>query len=165
MYCTVCLFVCQGDSMRIKYTKELIENICRESSSYRQCLNKLGLKEAGGNYACIKKKIKEYNIDISHFHHKAWNKGKKIGPKRSLEDYLSNKQTIQSWKLKNRLLKDQIFSHKCCNCNRTMWLDKKIPLELHHIDGNNSNNNLDNLSLLCPNCHALTDNYRAKNKK
>ena len=83
--------------MKVKYTKELIENVCRESSSYRQCLNKLGLKEAGGNYACIKKKIKEYGVDISHFHHKAWNKGKKIGPKRSLEDYLSNKQSIQSW--------------------------------------------------------------------
>ena len=39
-----------------------------------------------------------------------------------------------------------------------------IPLELHHIDGNNQNNNLTNLTLLCPNCHAMTDNYRGKNK-
>lgn len=151
--------------MRIKYTKELIQNICRESSSYRQCLNKLGLKEAGGNYACIKKKIKEYNIDISHFHHQAWNKGQKNeSRKRPIEDYLSNKQTIQSWALKKRLLKENIFEHKCENCRSTTWLGKEIPLELHHIDGNHFNNNLNNLSMLCPNCHALTDNYRAKNK-
>lgn len=152
--------------MKVKYTKELIESVCRESYSYRQCLSKLGLKEAGGNYACIKKKIQEYGVDISHFHHKAWNKGKKNeSRKRPIEDYLSNKQTIKSWTLKKRLLKENIFQHKCENCKSTTWLDKEIPLELHHIDGNHFNNNLDNLSMLCPNCHALTDNYRAKNKK
>jgi predicted HNH restriction endonuclease len=42
-------------------------------------------------------------------------------------------------------------------------LKKPIPLELHHKDGNRYNNSLNNLMLLCPNCHALTDNYRAKN--
>lgn len=151
--------------MRIQYTKELLEEICCDSYSYRQCLNKLGLKEAGGNYACLKKKIKEYNIDISHFTLQGWNKGKKIGHKRSLDDYLSNKQTITSWKLKRRLLEEKVFDHKCCKCNKVTWLDTKIPLELHHIDGNNLNNNLSNLTLLCPNCHALTDNYRSKNRK
>ena len=154
-----------GDIMKVKYTKELLEQVCGDSFSYRQCLNKLGLKEAGGNYACIKKKIKDYNIDISHFHHKAWNRGKKVGPKRPIEDYLSNKHAIQSYKLKKRLITENIFEHKCCNCNSTTWLEKQIPLELHHIDGDHLNNNLENLSLLCPNCHALTDNYRAKNKK
>jgi hypothetical protein len=154
-----------GDIMKVKYTKELLEQICRDSFSYRQCLNKLQLKEAGGNYACLKKRIEDYNIDISHFHHKAWNKGKKVGPKRSIEDYLSNKYTIKSYSLKKRLISENIFEHKCYNCNSTTWLKKQIPLELHHIDGNHLNNNLENLSLLCPNCHALTDNYRAKNKK
>lgn len=151
--------------MRIKYTKELIENICRESSSYRQCLNKLGLKEAGGNYACIKKKIKEYNIDISHFHHQAWNKGKKNeSRKRPIVDYLSNKYSIQSFKLKKRLIDENMFEHKCYRCNKNTWLDNPIPIELHHINGNSKDNSLSNLELLCPNCHALTDNYRAKNK-
>lgn len=151
--------------MRIKYTKELIENICRESSSYRQCLNKLGLKEAGGNYACIKKKIKEYNIDISHFHHQAWNKGKKNeSRKRPIEDYLSNKYSIQSFRLKKRLIDENMFEHKCYRCNQSTWLDNPIPIELHHVNGNSNDNSLSNLELLCPNCHALTDNYRAKNK-
>jgi hypothetical protein len=152
--------------MKIKYTKELIENICKNSNSYRQCLNKLGLKEAGGNYACIKKKIKKYNIDISHFHHQAWNKGKKNeSRKRKIEDYLSNKYSIQSYKLKNRLINEKLFDRKCCKCSNDSWEGNAIPLELHHIDGNSSNNNLANLTILCPNCHALTGNYRAKNKK
>jgi len=49
-------------------------------------------------------------------------------------------------------------------CKQITWLEKDIPLELHHIDGDHSNNELSNLTLLCPNCHALTDNYRGKNK-
>lgn len=50
-------------------------------------------------------------------------------------------------------------------CGNTEWLDKHIPLELHHINGNHKDNRLSNLQLLCPNCHALTDNYRGKNIK
>ena len=45
------------------------------------------------------------------------------------------------------------------------WLGAKIPLELHHINGDNTDNRIENLQLLCPNCHALTDNYRGKNIK
>jgi hypothetical protein len=152
--------------MNIKhhYTKEVLSKICAESYSYRQCLDKMGIVPAGGNYTCLKKHIELHNIDISHFTLQGWNKGQKLGPKRSINDYLSNKQTIQSWKLKRRLLNDKIFEHKCYNCLQKTWLNKLIPLELHHIDGDNKNNNLSNLTLLCPNCHALTDNYRGKNK-
>jgi predicted HNH restriction endonuclease len=39
-----------------------------------------------------------------------------------------------------------------------------MPLELHHKDGNKHNNNLDNLSIICPNCHTFTDTYKSKNK-
>lgn len=150
--------------MKFKYTPEKLSNICSNSYSYRQCLQKMGLKPAGGNYNCLKNKIKEYDIDISHFTLQGSNKDKKFGPKRPIEDYLSNEQTIQSFKLKRRLLSEKIFEPKCSCCNQSAWLDNPIPLELHHIDGNNLNNNLSNLSLLCPNCHALTDNYRGKNK-
>jgi len=136
----------------------------KNSRSIREVLQNLNIVPAGGNYQTIKNKISIHNIDTSHFGGQAWNKGKKIGPKRSLEEYLSNTKTIQSWKLKRRLLNDKIFDHKCYNCNKIQWLNQPIPLELHHIDGDNQNNNLTNLTLLCPNCHALTDNYRGKNK-
>lgn len=151
--------------MRFHYTPEKLSKICENSYSYRQCLKAMKLKPSGGNYATLQRKIIEYNIDISHFTLQGWNKGKKIGPKRPIEDYLSNQRYITSWKLKKRLLSEKIFNHQCDKCLRCLWLKKPIPLELHHIDGDHSNNSLNNLSLLCPNCHALTDNYRAKNKK
>ena len=53
--------------------------------------------------------------------------------------------------------------HRCENCGLTSWMNQPISLEVHHVDGDYLNNDIDNLKLLCPNCHSLTDNYRGKN--
>ncbi|MEZ0611261.1 HNH endonuclease signature motif containing protein [Fibrella sp. WM1] len=74
-------------------------------------------------------------------------------------------KTYQSHKLKKRLIREGIKKSQCKSCGLETWLTKPIPLELHHIDGIRMNNTLANLSLLCPNCHASTENYRAKNIK
>ena len=66
-------------------------------------------------------------------------------------------------KFRNTLI--QIRGHFCEYCGLSEWLGNSINLELHHKDGNRSNNELDNLELLCPNCHSYTDNYGSKNKK
>jgi hypothetical protein len=52
---------------------------------------------------------------------------------------------------------------RCERCCLSKWQGSPIPVDLHHIDGNNENNAVENLSLLCKNCHALTDNYGVKN--
>ena len=54
---------------------------------------------------------------------------------------------------------------KCENCGLQEWLDKPIKLEVHHIDGDKSNNVRENLLLLCPNCHSYTENYRKVSTK
>ena len=77
-----------------------------------------------------------------------------------IEKYLNNEIPITSYKLKKRLLKEGLKKQKCEICNLSEWNDSIIPLELHHINGNNKDNSLSNLQMLCPNCHALTDNYR-----
>jgi hypothetical protein len=71
----------------------------------------------------------------------------------------------QSHKLKLRLIEEGYKQAICESCDLDAWINVSIPLELHHVDGNPNNNSLDNLQLLCPNCHALTENYRAKNIK
>lgn len=147
-----------------KYTEQQFILAITESKSISQVLLKLGLKPCGGNYQSFKNYVKKLNIDTSHFTGQLWSKGKKTGPKKPTTDYLNNSNKIGSYKLKLRLIKENYFEKKCYNCNNTQWLDKSIPLELEHIDGNRLNNNLNNLTLLCPNCHALTSTYRGKNK-
>ncbi|MCK9596246.1 HNH endonuclease [Candidatus Pacearchaeota archaeon] len=142
----------------LKYSeKQLIEAVLT-STSKRQVLLKLNVKACGGNYTVLTKAIKYFKLNISHFTGKAWNKGKKF-TKKSLECYLTNDIQIQSNKLKKRLLAEKKFPYQCSNCKRTTWLKCQIPLELHHKDGNSKNNKIDNLTLLCPNCHSMTTSY------
>lgn len=79
--------------------------------------------------------------------------------------YIENKKKIGSHKLKRKLIEDKIKEHKCEICKLKEWQGVLIPIELHHIDGDRFNNNLDNLQILCPNCHALTDNHAGKNTR
>ena len=148
-----------------KYTQEQLELAIKESTSKRQALIKLGIAPKGGNYKVIDRAIRVYSINIKHFTGKGWSRGKTFAPKRSLDDYLSNKYPIGSHKLRIRLIKERILEHKCSSCSLDNWLNKPIPLELEHKDGNHENNQLSNLCLLCPNCRAQTSTYRGKNKK
>ena len=87
----------------------------------------------------------------------------KKAPKMNLVEYLENSKDVQSNKVRIRLLEEGYKNYQCECCGLTTWLDKPIPLELHHKDGNRNNNTIDNFQLLCPNCHAFTDSYRGKN--
>lgn len=148
-----------------KYTEKQLRKAVKDSFSLAQTLKKLGLVPCGGNYQVLKKAVAHFNLDISHFTGNIWNKGKKTGSKQPTENYLNNNVRISSFKLKKRLLKEKILSYKCSSCKRTEWLGQPIPLELDHINGNSLDNRLENLRLLCPNCHALTPTYRGKNIK
>ena len=88
---------------------------------------------------------------------------KKSNKEMPLLDYLIDSKDIQSNKVRIKLLKEGYKEYKCECCGLSQWLGNPIPLELHHIDGNRHNNVLENYSLLCPNCHAMTDSYRGKN--
>jgi len=147
-----------------KYTEEQLREAVKHSSSHRQVLLKLNVAPFGGNYAVLKKAIQHYQLNTAHFKGQAWNKGKILPARQTTASYLANQAPIQSYKLKKRLIAEGIFKHECMDCHRTTWNAQPIPLELDHIDGNNKNNRLDNLRLLCPNCHALTPTYRSKNR-
>ncbi len=147
----------------IKERKEFYIKLIKESHSLLEVCKKANIVATTGNYDTLKKLIKENNIDISHF--KRCNLFKGSTEKRDIEDYLSNKFTIHTYALKNKLLSNGIKEHKCECCGSTEWLGRPIPLELHHINGDNKDNRLENLQMLCPNCHTFTDNYGGKNQK
>ena len=153
--------------MSTKRTKEEYISAAKNASSIAGLCRNLGLKPCGGNYKLMHDAILRFNIDTTHFSGQGWNRNLTFKPfvAKPISDILINGSTYQSYKLKNRLIKEGIKSHKCEQCGLTMWQDKEIPLELHHVNGNNRDNRLENLMLLCPNCHALTDSYRGKNRQ
>lgn len=85
-------------------------------------------------------------------------------PYMSYEEYIKTKNP-QTNKIRIKLFREGIKEKKCERCGLTQWQGVSIPLELHHKNGNKRNNELSNLEILCPNCHALTETYRGKNIK
>ncbi len=148
-----------------KWIDEQFIEAVAHNNSIAGVIKALGLIPAGGNYATVNNKIKELNLDISHFTGKGWNIGLKFKPKKAkpLSEILVENSNYQSFKLAQRLIKERVKERKCERCKRTEWEEVPIPLELHHMNGTRTDNRISNLQLLCPNCHALTDNYRGKN--
>ena len=151
--------------MGLNRTKKELEKAASESFSIAAMCRYFGLKACGGNYRIMRNAIEKYGIDISHFRGQGWNVGLKFKPfePKPLSEILVTGSTYQSYKLKRRLIKERIKPHQCERCGLTEWQGQAIPLELHHINGNHNDNRLENLLLLCSNCHALTDNFRGKN--
>lgn len=151
-----------------KWTKEQLENAVFSSTSIRQVLSKLNLKEAGGNYKQISKYIEFFEIDNTHFTGKLWSKGRKLEgkPRIPITEVLVKNSNYQSYKLKRRLLNLGIKKQQCEECGWSkIASDGRIPLELHHKNGDSRDNTLENLEILCPNCHSLRPNYRGRNIK
>ncbi len=69
----------------------------------------------------------------------------------------------QSHNLKTRLIRAGIKGAFCEDCGLAAWSGKPIPLELHHVNGDSTDNRIENIRILCPNCHAQTPTYRGKN--
>lgn len=150
------------------WTEKQLRQAVKNSLSLRQVLNKLGLREAGGNYEQVKKYIKELKLDDKHFKGRGWNKGLRgIGkPLIPLEKILVKNSSFQSFKLKKRLFAANLKPQHCEECG---WAKKTpdgyLPLELDHINGDRHDNRLENLRILCPNCHSLKPTYRGRKRK
>lgn len=141
--------------------EELIEAV-ETSRSIRDSLSKLGLSPAGGNYTTLNNHIKNLNLDTSHFTSQAWNKGKTF-TKKPLAYYFTGGK-IASHTLRLRLIAEGVKEAKCESCLLTEWQGQLMPLELDHINGYHDDNRLENLRILCPNCHYQTPTHRGKNK-
>lgn len=133
------------------YTDEDIITYAAEVKSMAGLLNKLGLKSAGGNYVNMQRNLQRLNIDCSHWTGALWSKDKR------LKDWANYTQSTQ---IKKHLI--NFRGNNCEICKLSEWLGEIIKLEIHHIDGDRTNNAESNLQLLCPNCHSYTETWRKR---
>lgn len=137
-----------------KYSEQELNTMVKNSNSYADFGEKMGYARTGGSGTRVAKEvIDKFNLDISHFTHSGtvefdyerFQYGKAIKPANMIKALVA------------------LRGHKCEKCGNTEWLNQPIILEVHHKDGDHLNNVLENLELLCPNCHSLTENWRGKN--
>ena len=141
------------------YTKEQIQEIVSSSFSTREVARKLGYScNGGGTMESIKKMYQEYEIDTSHFKGQGWNKNNYNYDAFTTNSYKKNGKTL-------RIPLIQLRGQKCECCGLTEWLGQPINLEVHHINGDRTDNRLENLQLLCPNCHSYTPTFSKKGDK
>jgi hypothetical protein len=150
------------------WSDDQLRSAVAESRSIRKTIEKLGLVGAGGNYDQVQRRIKELGIDTSHMTGQGWNRGGLFKPvkERPLEEVLVAGRWTTSHRLKKRLFRAGLKQPKCELCG---WCERapdgRIPVELDHINGDRFDNRLENLRVLCPNCHSLQATHRGLNKK
>jgi len=146
-----------------KWEKEDLISIINSSLTKAEVLRKLGFKGfERGNYRTLNKYIKNYNLDTSHFLGQRWNRGSKFEFKKSIpiENMLIENSQYSTSTIRRRIRKENIIPYVCSECNlSSVWNNKPISLQLDHINGEHTDNRLENLRFLCPNCHSQTETH------
>ncbi|MEU9410363.1 HNH endonuclease signature motif containing protein [Streptomyces sp. NPDC048281] len=154
----------------VKWTREVLEPVVAESTSVNDVVRRLGLDNVGGHQANIGRRIKAYGIDTSHFDPAARTERMKDNRRRRtpgeifVKDASPHAPRVPSYRLK-RAMREVGVEESCALCGiEAVWLGEPLPLEVDHVDGDWRNNRIENLRLLCPNCHSTTDSYRGRGK-
>lgn len=112
-------------------------------------------------YDTLKSRIDKWGL--SHLKNQSSKGQKKAKSRVHVSQHLIYGSTIHTYRLKQKLWRDSYKEKKCEQCGITEWQGQPVPLELDHINGDRWDNRLENLRILCPNCHALTPTNSGKN--
>lgn len=147
----------------LKYQKDSLFILVKESTSFTEVVRKLNMGLSHGNRQTILKYIKKYELDISHFVG-GYKKTRNNVRYSNIEDVLIENSPIDRGSLKKRLLKAGLKKSVCEECGQDEnWRGKKISIQLDHVNGYNTDNRIENLRMLCPNCHSATETYSNRN--
>ena len=156
--------------LRKQTSDERIVQLVANNRSYQSILATLGLTiNSGGNNRWIRTKVIAIGLNTDHFTGQGHLKGKSHnwGKKQPLSEILIQDSDYSSTvRLKIRLIRDGLLKNECYECGlNSIWNDKPIVLQIDHINGDNRDNRIENLRILCPNCHSQTNTFCSRGRK
>lgn len=143
-------------------------SLVKNSNTIGDVLKFFNLSNKGGNSNTVKRRIAEEGIDSSHIVlGKSSNKGRTFSREKTpIEKVCVENSTFNKTHLKKRLIKENILENKCTKCGLLpIWNNQKLVLQLEHKNGISNDHRLENLCLLCPNCHSQTPNFAGKKRQ
>lgn len=154
---------------RRSFDKLILIDLASTCGSVSEILRTLGIAVSGSSFASLRSAMKRFGIQIPNG--RVDGAGRIISPiliearKKKVLDFLKPNTTIGTHSLKLQMFRYGIKQKACEKCGITEWMGEAAPLELHHINGVKTDGSIENLQILCPNCHAQTPTYCAKNIK
>jgi 5-methylcytosine-specific restriction endonuclease McrA len=148
------------------YTFEDLKEAVSKSEKLNEVLKILGLTGASARFR-VKTHIMKCGIDTSHWESEEKNKREYLSRDRlklPASQYLSKDRKVRSATLRAKCISEGLLDNVCYECGLCPeWEGNPLVLHLDHINGDKYDNRLENLRILCPNCHSQTDNYCNKN--
>lgn len=151
---------------------EYYKSIVKECKSKVEFAKKLGYSEASGAaYSRVNNLVNKYNLDTTHFTGQLWSKGQNIFNNEKIistfkqDEIFCEKSCVKNTYIKKYLMQLDQRGDTCEICGIKEWMNKKIVMELDHINGIRTDNRKENLRFICPNCHSQTDTFRNKGGK
>jgi hypothetical protein len=149
-----------------KIANEVFADAVARSNTYRQVLRNLGINMSGSSSSAVRNRAEKLGLDTSHMIGHHWRKGLKLPTSNKampLVDILAENSHYNLSRLRERMIAAGLKERKCEICNNTIWMNKLIPLQVHHVNGDRTDNRIENITVVCPNCHAQTDTYCGRN--
>ena len=156
-----------GRAFRPAYTQAQLREVIAESLSWAECLRKLGLRAAGGNFKTIQRHARVWGISTEHFDPGAARNRvlREANPTRPLDQILVENSTYHRANLKRRLYAEGVKERRCELCGQDEeWNGARMSLILDHVNGVHDDNRLENLQIVCPNCAATLATHCGRNK-
>ena len=154
---------------RTRYTESQAREAIASLRSFAEALRHLGMRPAGGNGATLRRRALRWGISFDHFDphaaRAAMNRVRGRQRRRPLAEILVQDSTYSRSALKARLFEEGLKERVCEECGQgEEWRGRRMSLILDHVNGIGTDNRLENLRIVCPNCAATLDTHCGRNK-